>query len=228
MFGLRKFNIIKAASVAAAVVGGAMALSTPANATVFIGLQEAGYNSGNISTVASDPTLAIFGGSYGTYFLNAVSGAVTPLPHLLDTNSINATTTGGVLKVWVTETGITKPVGLQPLVSSFTENSISGPVSVMEKTYVDLGNGVFTGTLLSSHNFTNIATDTEYSVLENLVAPYSVTTEYIITALGAGSANSTINISAIPEVSTWAMMILGFFGLGAMLRSGRKNAFAAV
>jgi len=29
---------------------------------------------------------------------------------------------------------------------------------------------------------------------------------------------------AVPEVSTWAMMLLGFGGLGAMLRRRRRDA----
>jgi hypothetical protein len=228
MFGANKFNLIKAASVAAALVGGAMALSTPANAAVFIGLQQSGFNGGAIVQVATDPTLAIFGGSYGTFSINAVSGAVTPMPHLLDTNSINVSGSTGVLHVWVTRTGITSPVGNEPLISSFTENSIAGNVKVTENTYIDAADGKFTGSLMSTDLFTAIGKDTKFSPLESLVAPYSVTTEYIIAAVGVGSANSTINISAIPEVSTWGMMLVGFFGLGALMRTRRKHAAASI
>jgi hypothetical protein len=39
---------------------------------------------------------------------------------------------------------------------------------------------------------------------------------YTIHSTGVGSALSTINISAVPEASTWAMMILGFMGVGFM------------
>jgi hypothetical protein len=33
-------------------------------------------------------------------------------------------------------------------------------------------------------------------------------------------------VSAVPEPSTWAMMILGFFGIGFMAYRKRKNGFA--
>jgi hypothetical protein len=35
-------------------------------------------------------------------------------------------------------------------------------------------------------------------------------------------------VAAVPEPSTWAMMLLGFFGAGALLRSNRRRQVAAV
>jgi len=35
--------------------------------------------------------------------------------------------------------------------------------------------------------------------------------------------SGAISVSAVPEPATWAMMIVGFFGLGAMLRRSRRN-----
>ena len=37
-----------------------------------------------------------------------------------------------------------------------------------------------------------------------------------------------VDLDVVPEPATWAMMILGFFGAGAMLRGGRRRAFAAI
>jgi hypothetical protein len=34
-------------------------------------------------------------------------------------------------------------------------------------------------------------------------------------------------VGVVPEPATWAMMLTGFFGMGAMLRSRRRNALAA-
>jgi hypothetical protein len=39
----------------------------------------------------------------------------------------------------------------------------------------------------------------------------------------------SLNVSAVPEPSTWAMMILGFFGIGFMAyRSKKQGAFRLV
>jgi hypothetical protein len=46
---------------------------------------------------------------------------------------------------------------------------------------------------------------------------------------GNDFAIDNISISAVPEPATWAMMILGFFGLGSALRSQRRRvAYAAI
>ena len=37
------------------------------------------------------------------------------------------------------------------------------------------------------------------------------------------SFNGTYSISAVPEASTWAMMLLGFFGLGIMAYRRKPN-----
>ncbi|WP_293903916.1 FxDxF family PEP-CTERM protein [Phenylobacterium sp.] len=44
----------------------------------------------------------------------------------------------------------------------------------------------------------------------------------------AASYSGTLNIAAVPEPATWALMIGGFGGAGMMLRSRRRLAVAAV
>jgi hypothetical protein len=46
--------------------------------------------------------------------------------------------------------------------------------------------------------------------------PFSLTLEAAITRTTAGTTTGDLNISAVPEPSTWAMMILGFIGVGFM------------
>ncbi len=46
------------------------------------------------------------------------------------------------------------------------------------------------------------------------------------TSLGDGTFTATV--AAVPEPSTWAMMIMGFVGVGAMTYRRRKNAALAV
>ena len=38
-------------------------------------------------------------------------------------------------------------------------------------------------------------------------------------------SEADVGQAAVPEPSTWAMMLLGFGGLGAMLRSRRRDSF---
>lgn len=58
--------------------------------------------------------------------------------------------------------------------------------------------------------------------------------ELVINLTGLGGVSDDIGIdnirfgqsaiqAGVPEPSTWAMMLLGFFGVGAMVRSGRKT-----
>jgi hypothetical protein len=48
-------------------------------------------------------------------------------------------------------------------------------------------------------------------------------------ATAGQSATSNYTIAAVPEAATWAMMLVGFGGIGAALRSGRRSrvSFAA-
>jgi len=42
-----------------------------------------------------------------------------------------------------------------------------------------------------------------------------------------GSVDISLNVAAVPEPATWAMMLMGFAGLGAAVRSRRGQAVAA-
>jgi hypothetical protein len=194
------------------------ALTTSANAAVVtIGLQEAGVNSGAITTVASGiGTAGVIGLAYGSFTLNNLSGMSSPfVTDSISGNSANVTAGAGTLNVFITASGLTAPTSA--FFSSFTENVLSAGVTVQQLTFYDAGNGIFaTTTPLGSTTFSNIGSTVQTSFLDSGPGPYSVTEEYIITAgLGGGSANSTIVVS-VPETSTWAMMILGFLGVGFM------------
>ena len=204
----------------------AAALTTSADAAVVsIGLQEAGVNGGAITSQGSGTGFfGIAGTNYGTFALNSVSASSDPLvTDSINGNSINIVglSAGGTLNVFVTASGLTAPTGA--FFSSFTENVLSAGVTVQELTFYDAGNGIFTTTTpLSSTTFNAIGS----TVATNFVTAtgtYSVTEEYIITAGPGGSANSSIVVS-VPESSTWAMMILGFFGVGFMAYRRKNNA----
>src|SRR5260221_5691672 len=46
------------------------------------------------------------------------------------------------------------------------------------------------------------------------VNPFSLTAGVEITRTTAGTTTGDFNVSSVPEPSTWAMMILGFIGVG--------------
>jgi hypothetical protein len=61
------------------------------------------------------------------------------------------------------------------------------------------------------------------------VNPFSLTIGAAITRSTAGTTTGDLNLSAVPEPSTWAMLILGFAGIGFMTyRRKNKTAFRFV
>jgi len=98
----------------------------------------------------------------------------------------------------------------------------------------DLGGGIKInlGSLLSgaTRSFTyfygiNFAGDSEATLITQ---GHAAGANYIISGRSQGGENSAfigVSTGAVPEPATWAMMILGFFGLGAMVR--RRRAVTA-
>jgi hypothetical protein len=212
-------------SVACLLCGIALAvpLATNANAVVVtIGLQEAGVNGGAVTLVATGTGVAgVLGLSYGSFTVNNVSGTSFG-QQVINGNSFNATTTGGTLAVFITASDLTMPTGA--FFSSFTNQILEGGVtSVQLLTFYNSNNAIFgTATPLGSMSFNSIGSGVQTSFLNSGAGPYSVTEEYIITSTGSGDASSTIVVS-VPESSTWAMMILGFFGVGFMAYRRKNN-----
>ena len=61
----------------------------------------------------------------------------------------------------------------------------------------------------------------------SVTAPFSVTELYQISSNGLrGDANDTIDISgSVPELSTWAMLGIGFAGIGLAGLTRRRKTF---
>lgn len=140
-------------------------------------------------------------------------------------------TPGKTLTVYVTEQNIDSPLDKRiRLDTTLTENALPKGWRVNEYSFYDTENrrytGSGTGTLIGTQNFTSAGTYTNFT-LADFTTDYSLTEVYLITLSGTaarGSDLSTITIQAnVPEASTWAMMLLGFAGLGlAGYRSSRK------
>jgi hypothetical protein len=168
-----------------------------------------------------------------------VSADVVGTPPLasgsLLTNTIAVNTTGpGTLIIWVTETGLTSPLGEVNYTSGLTSNLFFGAISsVTLSTFVSPTDGVSppNGTPLDTDTFTGLGTET-LSTLDNPgTGPYSLQEVFTIKATGAGATNLTIDLrsSTIPETSTWAMMLLGFAGLGYVgMRKARARSAISI
>jgi hypothetical protein len=211
--------------LAALMSGAAIAASNPANAAIFIGV---GFNGGAITQVATDGSSgsANYNTIAGGYFFNT-SATGFPLliqPNLL-TQSVNiqqlAGATGGVLNLYITETDLSAFNGF--LTSSFTSNTISNATAVLRSFY-SASNALFGGTQLQSATFNGMGVFAGGNSL-NLTGPFSTTVRYDL-AFGAGSGNfnGTVNLTAVPEPATWAMMLFGFACFGYVLRRPKKVA----
>jgi hypothetical protein len=208
---MKKISLVTAALVAAM----ALASITKADAgLVTIGLQ---IDGGPINVVGLSNDAAVFSNSG-----NLGGAQILPLSF---SGFLNASsTTASTITVFMTAQGLTTPT--DQFTSGFTENLLSGSViSVQELTFLSTTNALYTGTQIGSTTFTGIGTDTQTAFLNPGSGPYSITEEYIVTfGPGGGSASATI-VVGVPETSTWAMMILGFLGVGflAYRRKGAPN-----
>jgi PEP-CTERM motif len=169
-------------------------------------------------------------GATDSFIVSADAVGTPPLASgrlLTDTIDINSSA-AGTLIIWVTETGLTSPLG-----SGLTSNLFQGAISsVTLSTFVSPTDGVSppNGTPLDTATFTGLGTETLSTVDNPGAGPYSLQEVFVIHATGAGDTNLSIDLSSsvIPEPSTWAMMLIGFAGLGFLgYRKVRMGTLAA-
>lgn len=218
-----------AALLASASFCAPAAFATP---LISIGLQEAGVNGGDITTVASGSGSVAYGtdpnasSTYGTFKINEIQVLGSPgltQPNL-DSGAIDLSgAKGGTLTIYITEADLKRPVGVNELMSAFTSNVFNGDVtSVAESTYISTSNVTYGGTLLASNTFTGIGTSSFDDLTPSLSDPYSETMEYVITTTGKADVNDTIDIASVPEPASVALLGSGLLALGLLLR--RRSA----
>jgi hypothetical protein len=223
---MRKILFLSAVGVVALGVAGVAQAST-----ISIGTS---LNAGAITlqTSGASPGPVTFSGPVGAYNIDAVSG-VDLTAASLDSNSINATATGTLdtLNIFVSASDITSFSGAVKALSGLTVNFLTPGWTVTESTFEDNSNTVFgMGTLLATNSFTS-GPDTFTALTPvSVTAPFSVTEEFVIKSNGlSGAANNTIDLSgSVPEPATWAMLVLGFAGIGlaGLTRRGRNSRYA--
>jgi PEP-CTERM motif len=183
-----------------------------------------------------------WGGIVGLFNINTITGVDTGPELNLVSNAIDGTTTASsaahTLWVYVSETGVTNPLGLTDLSSTLTENSLKAKLSssltqhgwsVEETTLYSSTDQLNAGVPLFSYLFSDLGTQ-QLDTNQSPASAYSVTALYeIALASGAtrGTANSTIDISGaslVPEPATWAMLGLGFAGISLVGLTKRRKA----
>jgi len=220
------------------ILGGAgiaVSVASGASAAVSIGFSEdVGPFSGPVATGA---TLATYGGGFGDFAVSVTTGTIGTGPTFGSQNLTQfSSSTNHTLNVFVTATDLTGPApsGLQSFLSSFTSQLLPPGWTVTESTYFNANNLAFgQGTLLDKNVFQNIGTSVQ-SGNGSISGPYSLTEIYTISAVGVTggavqTALSNILVSAtpaVPEASTWAMMLLGFLGVGTLAYRRKGSARA--
>jgi PEP-CTERM motif-containing protein len=129
---------------------------------------------------------------------------------------------GGVnsLQIYVTQTDVSSPTGINTFLSGFTSNLITpGVTSVAESTYVDTSDtGFGTASPLSSITFAGIGHQTLSATTPSLGPLFSETEIFNIAANGTGTTSDTITISNAPEPGTLTLFGSGLIGLAGLLR----------
>jgi hypothetical protein len=225
------------------ISGISLVAGSAANAAVItLGLQESTINGGAIKTVATGPAdLGVsYDKSFGKWTFNSLY-AFDGTGQDFDVEASNVTRTKGLtpLHVWFSETGLTTAIGSEEttLTSTLTQNDLPKGWTVTELTFLSPTDTVFgTAIPLASMTFTSVGETTDtFSLPPPVISnPYSLTTEFIIVlAKGADThgdgALSTVDVNTapIPETQSWAMMGLGFAGLGFVGFARRNRRLVA-
>ena len=175
------------------------------------------------------PTLSLTGVVLPNFTFNqgdfTSRGLLAPAGGILTSNTINIQSGAGthVLTLDVLATGLSGPNSVQSILNSFSVSGQTAGWSVVETTYL---NGVQQST---TGSFTGVSDNASQVTSAFLGTTFSAEERYVITSRGVGDFNGGIvmsTVTATPEPATWAMMLLGFAGMGFVGMRKRRNANA--
>lgn len=215
--------LAKAAAATAALC--AFGAASASQAAVYIAID----TGGGVTQVASfsDGLYDLDLTNVGGFNSVSVEGNTGPSPGLLHSDVVSFNASGPAsITLYVTRTGLTTVP--QAFRSGLSHNTLSGNATVVESTFADADDGKFGGDLLATKTYTGQLAQSNnfYSYWsDDNGGTYSVTHKYVVTATGGVNTSPTVVLAGVPEPGTWALMIMGFGGAGAMLRR-RKMAVA--
>jgi hypothetical protein len=224
-------RIFKGALLSGAAIGLASSLLLVSGAhasTISIGLQEAGFNSGNIQVETSSSTgsASITAVSFGTWTVNTVTAedvTVLGLPSLLNSNAQDiSTTTAGTLTVYVTDVGLTVPLGSVDFSTDFAINNLAHIAGATLTSYFSQTNLPFALTKqIDTAFFNSIGAQTGTGeAVPGVTAPYSVTEVYTFTHLfgTAGNDNGTIDLNSTVPIPPTLPLMGSTIGIGWLVK----------
>lgn len=233
-----------------AVAGGIVFASAPAQATLQVIADVSGSVFACVDQAACDlnPAIGIIQTANGSLNGVQINGSIqtstgtpaNPGPDILNTSSlsiINTTATTKTVTVVVSDTDFTGPVAsFLTAGSGVWQNAIGSTITLSWFDDPKNGQGANNATDTPG-NLINSFSDTSTILVDSFShdgsgavsdsGPFSMTEEAVFTLTPFGqllSRGQTEIKSAIPEPSTWAMMLLGFAGLGyAGFRKARST-----
>ncbi len=212
--------------MAATAVALTMGAASTAQSAIFIGVDS---GMGIVETMFADGPFTFFQTNVGGFNSVSIEGDAPVSPGLLHSEVVNLNSSGPAsLTLYVTRTDLSY-TNFSRFKSGFGFSAIGSNFTVASSTLVSNSNLKYTGNLLSSASFSGSDSQSANQTVLSPFAlnnPYSVTHKYVITG-GNGSVSPDITLTAVPEPGTWALMIGGFAGAGAMLCRRRSLGVVA-